>query len=138
MPDDSLLKINSCSSIMGEIKIKVFNFCNNLCHFFRTTFIQESREIRQQHFMDRYGFQCSCEACERNFNCLSLREIINLRIYRPEFLSIEESKNKFKENCEILMQHQKYDYEMLKITFENMYLLAIIAKAEPFIFEYRE
>lgn len=103
--------------------------------FYRPTFVQEPRELRQKHLMDRYGFLCSCEACEKNYKCLNQCELVALRAPFEEFSSIQDYNKKFKETCKLLLDYRdSTSYKMLELTFRNLYFLALIAKAEPFIF----
>lgn len=123
---------------MGEFdkgKLFVSEYTINYC---RPSFIREPNESRQKNLKSHFHFDCSCEACMNSYP-ISFNNALKsdiLLIKNGRITSNSEWIEKFKSNCQtILMQHKKFPSEQLcKLMDRNLYLLAAIARNEPFLF----
>lgn len=83
--------------------------------------------------MSAYEFFCSCEACANNYPQLTFPFADFGEFDRT---SIDELKKKFKTNCKVIAENPEKSSKMkiVKLIVQNYYLLAAIAKSDPFIF----
>lgn len=106
--------------------------------FYRPSFIREPYDSRRSNLKAHFDFECCCEACEENypiaFNHTSNKD--RLTISEAVIKSTEQWKEEFKNNCRDIEAHQrKFPSNFVcKIIERNMFLLAAIAKNEPFVF----
>ena len=107
-------------------------------YFFSSpTFIREPNESRQSNLKAHFDFDCSCEACEKNypisFSHSSSRD--RLEISESFIKSTEPWQEEFHKNCREIEENQRKfpSHLVCKIIDRNMFLLAAIARNEPFV-----
>lgn len=131
--------VSSSSSAMGNyISAKPLTAVTWNFAIFRPSFIREPNDSRQFNLKAHFHFECSCEACMENypiaFNQSLRRELLTIR--DDLILSTEVWREEFARNCKIIQENQgKFStHALCKIMDRNLYLLAAIAKNEPFVF----
>lgn len=110
--------------------------CNFI--FNRPSFTREPNEYRQMNLQNSFHFACSCEACSSNYPITFNPSLQSLRLVIKEETSptMEKWIEEFKKNCDFIKENcQKFPNRMICTLMDrNLYLLAAIAKNEPFIF----
>lgn len=85
-----------------------------------------------------FDFLCSCEACHKQYPVAYSHGISTdkLKIKDGLIKSTAEWEEEFKKNCQLIADnHSKFPSHWLcKIMDRNLFLLAAIARNEPFIF----
>lgn len=104
----------------------------------RPSFIREPNDSRQKNLKSHFDFDCSCEACTESY------PIAFNHALRSDFLVIKDGLissntawvNEFRSNCQLIeMQQKKFpSHGLCKLMDRNLYLLAAIARNEPFLF----
>lgn len=104
----------------------------------RPSFIREPNESRQSNLKAHFDFECSCEACIKSypiaFNGSLNRETL---IIKDQLISsTTEWKNEFRKNCQMIEENKNKfpSHTLCKLMDRNLYLLAAIARNEPFLF----
>jgi hypothetical protein len=101
----------------------------------RPSFVREPNEMRQTNLKNHFDFECCCEACTANYP-------IAFNSSSKDSLTIDGTSNstdlwkeEFKTNCrEIEENPRKFPSHLIcRIIDRNMYLLAAIARNEPFV-----
>ncbi|CRK88994.1 CLUMA_CG002773, isoform A [Clunio marinus] len=104
------------------------------------SFIREPNDFRQMNLKAHFDFSCSCEACVANFpiafsHPLS-REVLTIKDGPITSNDEWKWKEELKKNYQAIEgNHTKFpSLSLWKIMDRNLYLLAAIARNEPFVF----
>lgn len=102
------------------------------------SFIREPNESRQSNLKVHFHFECSCEACLKSYPIAFNTSLSNevLKIEDGLIISTSTWREEFKKNCrDIEDNHRKFpSHALCQIMDRNLYLLAAIARNEPFVF----
>lgn len=103
----------------------------------RPSFTREPNESRQMNLQNSFHFSCSCEACSStNYPITFNPTLQSLRFVVTDDTCSDDWIAEFKKNCDFIQENcQKFPSRMIcNLMDRNLYLLAAIAKNEPFSF----
>lgn len=95
---------------------------------YRSNFLQSPRELRQNHLLQKYGFNCECKACTQNYATKKPKinkETIQLLDRCKVLEDVEEGWKKIEENYQ-----RQSPYEIAELIATNKNLL------EHFVFRF--
>jgi len=103
------------------------------------SFIRAPSEWRQEDLKVHFDFICACEACQQSYPLSFNNSIFGDALLLPEGrmpASTIEWQQEFRRNCRAIEENQsKFPSAWLcRIMDRNLYLLAAIARNEPFMF----